>query len=196
MTTPLPDLHWGNGSCVPRGGTARLYGHPLACDNVQLHESAEALAKNGAASPHPSAEPRTHSPGCLRRQSQFGAGASQPSVRPPAQPIARNRNEEDNSQRLSAIHAVACLQVQTERTPLVVRDSVHDKRLTTGRREHCDFLRTSHQPIPAQNNPSDQQSDVHLGSSLFGKLDKSRCNAILGTSSRWHRTFVIFVLHG
>jgi len=92
-----------------------------------MHESAEALAKNGAASPYSSAEPRTHSPGCLRRQSQFGAGASQPSVRPPAQPIARNRNEEDNSQRLSAIHAVACLQVQTERTPLVVRDSVRDR---------------------------------------------------------------------
>jgi len=83
-----------------------------------------------------------------------GTGASRASVRPPSQPIARLRNKEDNSQRLSAIHAVASLQVQTERTLFVVRDSARDKRLTTGRRERGDFLRTGHQPIPAQNNPS------------------------------------------
>ena len=106
---------------------------------MQLHESAEALAKNGAASPDSSLEPRAHSPRCPHGQSRFGTGASQVSLRPPAQPIARHRNEENNSQRLSAIHAGACLQVQIERTPLVVWDSACDKRLTTGRTERCDF---------------------------------------------------------
>src|SRR5580704_5644481 len=100
-------------------GYTVIHSHAITC----LHESAEALANNGAASPHSSPEPRTHSPGCLHGQPRFGTGASQPSVRPPAQPIARHRDKENNSQRLSAVHAVACLQVQTERTPLVVRDS-------------------------------------------------------------------------
>ena len=134
---------------MPRDGTARLYGHPLACDNVQLHESAEALAKSGAASPHSSPDPRTHSPGCPHGQSRVGSEASQPSVRPPAQSIARHRDKEDNSQRLSAIHAVACLQVQTERTLLVVRDSVRDKRLTNRTRKRCDFLRAPLQSCSA-----------------------------------------------
>jgi len=48
------------------------------------------------------------------RQSEFGTEASQPSLRHPAQSIARHRNEEDNSQRSSAVHAGACLQVQAE----------------------------------------------------------------------------------
>jgi hypothetical protein len=180
---------------VPRGGTARLYGHPLACDNVQLHESAEALAKTGAASPHSSPEPRTHSPGCPHGQSQFGTGASQASLRPAAQPIARHRNEEHNSQRLSAIHAGACLQVQTERTPLVVRDSARDKRLTNWTERTLRFPAN----WPSTNTRPKQSFPIRKAISpwllAFGKLDKSRCNAILGTPSRWHRTFVIFVLH-
>jgi transcriptional regulator with XRE-family HTH domain len=47
MTTPLPDLRGGDGSCVPRGGTARLYGHPLACDNVHCMKVLKHLPKTG-----------------------------------------------------------------------------------------------------------------------------------------------------
>ena len=33
------------------------------------------------------------------------------------------------------------------------------------------MVETGHQPIPAKNDPSDQESDVHLGSFLSALLD-------------------------
>jgi len=72
------------------------------------------LPKPGAASPHSSPEPRTHSPGCPRGQCEFGTGASQLGLRHPAKSITWHRNEEDNSQHSSGVHAGACLQVEAE----------------------------------------------------------------------------------
>jgi len=37
--------------------------------------------------------------------------------------------------------------------------------------EIFEVVETGHQPIPAKNDPSDQESDVHLGSFLSALLD-------------------------
>jgi hypothetical protein len=43
------------------------------------------------------------------------------------------------------------------------------------------MVEACHQPIPAENDPSDQESDVHLGSPSFWQywLDEPWCNAVL-----------------
>jgi hypothetical protein len=38
-------------------------------------------------------------------------------------------------------------------------------------------VETGHQPIPAKNDPSDQESDVHRGSFLSAMLAASQCKA-------------------
>jgi hypothetical protein len=43
--------------------------------------------------------------------------------------------------------------------------------------EILEVVETGHQPITAKNDPSDQESDVHLGSFLSAMLDKSWCKA-------------------
>jgi len=43
--------------------------------------------------------------------------------------------------------------------------------------EVLEVVETSHQPVPAKNDPSDQESDVHLGSFLSAMWDKSQCKA-------------------